>query len=101
MNVYKQGDVDGVSCAQDGDGHGTHVSGIAAANSCVGVAPGARPWAVKVLDDNGGGNISSAIDGIEYVTEHADEIDAVNISFGCTCDSEALDPAVNKLEECF
>ncbi len=100
LNVFKQiSFVDGVSSAQDGDGHGTHVSGIAAAKDntvgVVGVAPGARLWAVKVLDDNGGGSISSAIDGIEYITEHADEIDAVNISFGCTCHSDALDTAIH------
>jgi subtilisin len=100
LNVFKQiSFVDGVTSAQDGDGHGTHVSGIAAAKDntvgVVGVAPGARLWAVKVLDDNGGGSISSAIDGIEYVTEHADEIDAVNISFGCACHSDALDTAIH------
>jgi subtilisin len=100
LNVFKQiSFVDGVTSGQDGDGHGTHVSGIAAAKDntvgVVGVAPGARLWAVKVLDDNGGGSISSAIDGIEYVTDHADEIDAVNISFGCACHSDALDTAIH------
>ena len=100
LNVFRQiSFVDGVTSAQDGNGHGTHVSGIAAAKDntigVVGVAPGARLWAVKVLDDNGGGSISSAIDGIEYVTEHADEIDVVNISFGCACHSDALDTAIH------
>jgi len=68
----------------DGNGHGTHVAGIAAAldNSfgVVGVAPGARLWDVKVLDDNGSGTISSLIQGIDYVTQHADQIEVANMS---------------------
>jgi subtilisin family serine protease len=43
----------------DGHGHGTHVSGIAAARDnnfgVVGVAPGARIWAVRVLGPTGNG----------------------------------------------
>ena len=100
LNVFRQANfVTGASSAQDGNGHGTHVAGIAAAedNSAgvVGVAPGARLWAVKVLDDSGQGSISTVIKGIGYVTEHADEIDAANISFGCTCESQALDTAIH------
>ncbi|MEJ7696457.1 MAG: S8 family serine peptidase [Candidatus Limnocylindrales bacterium] len=41
----------------DGYGHGTHVAGIAAAKDnlvgVVGVAPGARLWAVRVFDSTG------------------------------------------------
>ena len=51
--------VDNDSNANDVNSHGTHVAGIAAAidngSGVVGVAPGARLWAVKVLDDNGNG----------------------------------------------
>lgn len=70
----------------DGHGHGTHVAGIAAAldNSLgvVGVAPGARLWAVKVLTDSGSGPLSSVIAGVDYVTEHASEIEVANMSLG-------------------
>lgn len=56
----------------DGDGHGTHVAGIAAATDdtgfVVGVAPGAEVFAVKVLDDNGSGYISNVIAGVDFVT---------------------------------
>ena len=100
LNVYKQVSfVPGVSSAADGNGHGSHVSGIAAAKDntagVVGLSPGARLWAVKVLDDNGQGSISSVIKGVEYVTDHATEIDAANISFGCTCQSDALATAIH------
>ena len=50
--VYRQKTfVSGTSSANDDNGHGTHVAGIAAAKDnsigVVGVAPGARLWAVK------------------------------------------------------
>src|SRR5215218_3183630 len=46
----------------DGDGHGTHVAGTAAAKDnsigIIGVAPGARLWAVRVLNNSGTGSFS-------------------------------------------
>ena len=75
LNVYRQKTfVSGTSSANDDNGHGTHVAGIAAAKDnsigVVGVAPGARLWAVKVLDSSGSGSISNIIKGIEYVTDN-------------------------------
>ena len=100
LNVYKQQTfVTDTTTADDDNGHGTHVAGIAAAKDnsmgVVGVAPGARLWAVKVLDKNGAGAISTIIKGIDYITQHANEIDVVNLSFGCECSSAALDAAIN------
>ena len=61
----------------------------------VGVAPGARLWDVKVLDSQGNGLISDIIKGVDYVTGYADQIDVVNLSFGCNdCFSPALDSAI-------
>ena len=37
----------------------------------VGVAPGARLWAVKVLDATGSGAMSAVIAGVDYVTANA------------------------------
>ena len=48
----------------------------------VGVAPGARLWAVKVLRDDGSGFFSDIIEGIDYVTAHAGEIEVANMSLG-------------------
>ena len=69
--------VGGVNCStgssyDDQNGHGTHVAGTAAAKDngigVVGVAPGARLWAVRVLDNTGNGTWSSVICGIDWVT---------------------------------
>jgi subtilisin family serine protease len=39
--------------------------------------------------------MSSIIEGIDYVTQNAGQIDAANLSFGCKCNSSALDSAIN------
>jgi subtilisin family serine protease len=70
----------------DGNGHGTHVAGTIAAkddgNGVVGVAPGARLWAVRVLDNSGSGTTSSVICGIDWVTANASTIEVANMSLG-------------------
>jgi len=70
----------------DGNGHGTHVAGTVAALDngfgVVGVAPGARLWAVKVLADNGTGSLSNIIKGIDWVTKNAATIEVANMSLG-------------------
>ncbi len=83
----------------DGNGHGTHVSGTVAArdngSGVVGVAPGARLWAVKVLRNDGSGYMSGIVAGIDWVTENAGVIEVANMSLGCECSSSALDQALN------
>ena len=70
----------------DRNGHGTHVAGTIGAvdngNGVVGMAPGARIWPVKVLTDLGTGLNSDVICGIDYVAQHADEIEVANMSLG-------------------
>ena len=69
----------------DGNGHGTHVAGTIAAKDdgvgVVGVAPGARIWSVRVLDNNGSGSWSSIICGVDWVTGRGD-IEVANMSLG-------------------
>ena len=72
--------------ANDGNGHGTHVSGTIGALDntigVVGVAPGARVWPVRVLNKQGSGTTATVVCGIDYVTAHASEIEVANMSLG-------------------
>ncbi|MFY9557950.1 MAG: S8 family serine peptidase [Blastocatellia bacterium] len=82
----------------DGHGHGTHVAGIAAARDndigVVGVAPGARLWAVKVLDSSGSGSFTNVIAGLDYVAQHSNEIEIANMSLGGSGYSQAVRDAI-------
>jgi hypothetical protein len=81
----------------DGNGHGTHVSGTVAAidNSfgVVGVAAGATVVAVRVLDSRGSGSYSGVIAGVNYVAANGLPGDAANMSLGGPPNS-ALNTAV-------
>jgi serine protease AprX len=75
----------------DDNGHGTHVAGIAAgdgtgANAATaanfgGVAPAARIYAAKVLDDFGQGSDSDVVLGIEWCADHAG-VRVISMSLG-------------------
>ncbi len=84
----------------DGNGHGTHVAGTVAALDndfgVVGVAPGARLWAVKVLADNGTGSLSNIIKGIDWVTKNAATIEVANMSLGGQGVSSTYREAIQK-----
>jgi hypothetical protein len=74
----------------DDNGHGTHVSGIVAADaeSVKGVAPHATLYAYKVLDASGHGLDSDVLEAIERTVDpdgdgdDADMLDVVNVSLG-------------------
>ena len=80
--------------ADDDNGHGTHVAGsIAAENDgsgVVGVAPGTKVFAAKVLDGAGSGTASQVICGIDWVTstrtdsDSSNDISVANMSLGGT-----------------
>jgi subtilisin family serine protease len=67
----------------DCDGHGTHVSALAA-GSTVGVATGARIIAVRVLDCNGGGNVADVVTALKWIRSHhkSGVAAVVNLSLG-------------------
>ncbi|HKX76269.1 MAG TPA: S8 family serine peptidase, partial [Acidimicrobiia bacterium] len=85
------------SGGNDGHGHGTHVAGTIGAidndQGVVGVAPGARLWAVKVLSDSGSGYTSWILAGLDYVVANADAIEVGNMSLGGSF-SQALNDGV-------
>ena len=68
------------SAWRDKNNHGTHVAGTVAAldNSfgVVGVAPGARVWGVKILNDDGYGLISWYVCGLDWILAQRDPNDA-------------------------
>ena len=86
------------SGGDDDNGHGTHVAGTVAAldngTGVVGVAPGARLHAVKVLDSRGSGYTSWIIAGIDWVTARASTIEVANMSLGGTGYSSAQHTAL-------
>ena len=67
----------GVNCSDEAGGytdrygHGTHVAGTIAARDngrgVVGVVPGARVWAIKVLGDDGTGQTSDIVCGLQWM----------------------------------
>jgi subtilisin len=102
-----QGSVLRASCSGNGDDdhyHGTHVAGSIAAidngSGVVGVAPGARIHAVKVLNAQGSGYTSWIVAGIDWVAARADIIEVANMSLGGSGYSQAqydaIQRAVNK-----
>ena len=100
--------VGGYNCStgksyDDGNGHGTHVAGTIGALDnnfgVVGVAPGARIWAVRVLNNAGSGTWSDVICGVDWVTANASVIEAANMSLGGsgsegTCNDGGLHEAI-------
>jgi subtilisin len=100
LNLYRQVNFSNDLSDNDRNGHGTHVAGTAAAldngTGVVGMAPGARLWSVKVLDSRGSGSMSDIVQGLDYVTAHADEIEVANMSLGCNCVSQALNQAIDR-----
>ncbi len=89
--------------AKDRYGHGTHVASIAAGTGAAsggkfkGVAPGAKLLNGKVLDDDGFGDDSGILAGMEWAV--AQGADIVNLSLGGrdTPETDPLEAGVDKL----
>jgi len=74
-------DGSGVNLGYDGGQHGTHVAGITAGNGpMIGVAPGAKIMAIKVLTSGGSGSWSGIVKGMEYAAAHGAKV--INMSLG-------------------
>ncbi|MEM0354199.1 MAG: S8 family peptidase [Thermoplasmata archaeon] len=89
---------------EDRNGHGTHVSGIVGARDnnfgVVGVAPGVRLWAIKVLGDDGNGTLSKIILGLKWILKNKGKLwngyGIINMSLGSRA-SWAFDVAIDTL----
>lgn len=105
LNVVGRVDCTSGTCREnagdDGHGHGSHVAGTAAAIDngigVVGVAPGARLTAVKVLGDNAQGQWSWFVAGVDWVRARAGTYEVANASLGGTGAPAALETAINNL----
>lgn len=89
--------INGDSDPSDDRGHGTRVTGIAAAtgNNSIGVAGmdwNARIMPVKVLDSSGYGSWSTVASGITFATDNGAKV--INMSLGGTSSSSTLQAAV-------
>ena len=80
--------------------HGTHVAGTVGAidngSGVVGVAPGVRLWAVKVLDSRGSGSLSGIIAGIDWFVANAAvrKPAVINMSLGAAGTSAAMNTSI-------
>lgn len=84
--------------AADGNGHGTNVAGIIAADGDHrGVAPGARIIPLKVLTNKGGGSFKAVADALQWVLDHRQEhgISAVCMSLSAR-DNRVNDDGLEK-----
>ena len=93
----------GKNSPNDGHGHGTHVAGTIAAidNSIdvVGVVAGATVHPIRVLNNSGGGTIDGVVAGVNYVAQHANPGDCVNLSLGASGHFQSLHDAIHSAAE--
>lgn len=91
----------------DDNGHGTHVAGCIAGNGKLsagkycGIAPHAQLVCIKILDQNGDGDFTHLLRGLEWVIQYKDRyrIRVVNISVGIQKiqDAKGLDKALGMM----
>lgn len=89
-------DFTGKGSAQDGHGHGTHVSGIVAAakdgKGVVGCAPKAELVIAKVLGDDGSGDDEQVAAGVRFCVQAG--CDVINMSLGGPMPDETIHRAI-------
>ncbi|MEO3923827.1 S8 family serine peptidase [Micromonosporaceae bacterium B7E4] len=104
------GQVSGASnftTSPDGDahGHGTHVASIVAGTGAVadgsrrGVAFGSRLLAGKVLGDDGSGQLSWVIDGMQWAAESGADVVNLSLNSPAGTDDDPLVQALDQLAE--
>lgn len=90
----------------DDNGHGTHVSGIAGGNGInsngkyKGIAPECNLIGIKVLNNEGKGNVSDVLAGLQWIIDNKEKynIKVINLSIG-TNNTSSNDPLVKAVEK--
>ncbi len=84
---------------EDDNGHGTHVSGIIAAEDnnlgVVGVAPKAKIYSLKVLNKNGSGYLSDIIEALDWAISN--HLQVINMSLGTTSNVTSFYDAIKRV----
>jgi len=91
-DVKNYADDDGDGVADEAHGHGTFVAGVLAQ-----LAPEAEILPIRVLEADGSGELYDIIDGIDFAI--ANGADVINMSFGTTEKSKALEDAVKRAQK--
>ncbi|ATV29862.1 bacteriocin [Prevotella intermedia] len=101
LYVYGGADFTGSGSYMDYNGHGSHCAGIIAAREyrgqTVGVAPRAKLYAVKVLDNDGSGYTSNIIAGMEWCANNDIRVASMSLG-GCYAPTIAYGKAVSRCQ---
>lgn len=96
--VFNNTDIDHVDVTGRGDGdevgHGTAVAG-----QIVRVAPDVNLTSLRIFGSSGRATFSTILKAYEWLFQHSDEIDIVNMSWGASRKVDQLDQLQNKLVE--
>ncbi|PEF61033.1 S8 family peptidase [Bacillus cereus] len=95
--IYGHDYVDNDNISDDGNGHGTHCAGIAAALTnnkigIAGVAPQASIYAVRVLNNQGSGTLDNVAKGIKEAADSGAKV--ISLSLGAPNGGTALQQAI-------
>ncbi|PEN92653.1 alkaline serine protease [Bacillus cereus] len=95
--IYGHDYVDNDNISDDGNGHGTHCAGIAAALTnnkigIAGVAPQASIYAVRVLNNQGSGTLDNVAKGIKEAADSGAKV--ISLSLGAPNGGTALEQAI-------
>jgi len=83
-----------LSCALDGQGHGSHCAG-SVAGATFGVAPAANVHGIKCMTDGGAGEFSWAAAGFDWVVARGARPAVVSMSLGARGTWRVLDEAID------